>query len=64
MHAYPTADPCSTAKPDSAVLPWATEIQLTKRGRRFSVVFRSFSEEQLLQVGARATIDSSCSDPE
>mmetsp|Transcript_101152 Transcript_101152/g.179582 ORF Transcript_101152/g.179582 Transcript_101152/m.179582 type:complete len:551 (-) Transcript_101152:105-1757(-) len=34
------------------ILPsfWNMLIQLTKRGRRFSVVFRSFSEEQLSQV--------------
>ena len=28
------------------------EIQLTKQQRRFSVVLRSFNEEQLIQVGS------------
>eukprot|EP00931_Biecheleriopsis_adriatica_P024407 TRINITY_DN15217_c0_g1_i1.p1 TRINITY_DN15217_c0_g1~~TRINITY_DN15217_c0_g1_i1.p1 ORF type:complete len:572 (-),score=154.72 TRINITY_DN15217_c0_g1_i1:42-1688(-) len=34
------------------ILPafWNMLIQLTKRGRRFSVIFRSFSEQQLKQV--------------
>ena len=33
--------------------PWPTEIQLTKQQRRFSVVFRSFHEEQLTQAGKK-----------
>ncbi|CAE7186195.1 unnamed protein product [Symbiodinium pilosum] len=47
------------------ILPsfWYMLIQLTKRGRRFSVVFRSFSEEQLLQAQKELQLFAQCQHP-
>jgi len=47
------------------ILPsfWNLLIQLTKRGRRFSVVFRSFSEEQLAQAQKELQLFVQCQHP-
>eukprot|EP00440_Ansanella_granifera_P019030 gb/GFBE01020680.1/.p1 GENE.gb/GFBE01020680.1/~~gb/GFBE01020680.1/.p1 ORF type:complete len:548 (+),score=136.18 gb/GFBE01020680.1/:1-1644(+) len=47
------------------ILPsfWNLLKELTKRGRRFSVVFRSFSEEQLAQVQNELQLFTQCQHP-
>ncbi|CAE7939793.1 unnamed protein product [Symbiodinium sp. KB8] len=47
------------------ILPsfWYLLIQLTKRGRRFSVVFRSFSEDQLVQAQKELQLFAQCQHP-
>ncbi|CAJ1371640.1 unnamed protein product [Effrenium voratum] len=47
------------------ILPsfWNLLIQLTKQGRRFSVVFRSFSEEQLAQAQKELQLFVQCQHP-
>eukprot|EP00439_Symbiodinium_sp_Y106_P057985 s2510_g8.t1 len=47
------------------ILPsfWYLLIQLTKRGRRFSVVFRSFSEDQLVQAQKELQLFTQCQHP-